>query len=168
MTEADLARIEAELGVGLPAHYRTFMRAYPPALRETLLWPDLPASDSLLFADPAAVIGANQRYRGRDARPVGYGDSRWPGEYLIVGMHNPWVDYPDDHFEEGYYDAYCIRLAGRNRSVWLFAYEEGGVFRPFSKSLADFEHWVLEYAKHVPGEAAGHAEPGAAPDTGRM
>jgi hypothetical protein len=159
MTEADVARIESELGVRLPAHYRAFVLAYPQSLREARCgYPEEPASATFLFDDPAAVIEANRRFRRPDVLPIGHGWDPWPDDYLIVGMDQPWRDVGD---------AYCVRLTGRSRSVWLFSDEEGGNFVRFSPSLADFERAVLELVRLVDRSSTDEAEPGAAPDRGR-
>jgi hypothetical protein len=159
MTEADVARIESELGVDLPAHYRAFVLAYPQSLREARCgYPEGPASASFLFDDPAAVIEANRRFRRPDALPIGHGWDPWPDDYLIIGMDQPWQDVGD---------AYCVRLTGRGRSVWAFHYEEGGNFVRFSPSLADFERAVLGLVGLINGGSPDHAEPGAAPDPDR-
>jgi hypothetical protein len=152
MTEADARRIESELGVALPAHYRTFVLAYPRSLREARCGhPPEPASASFLFDDPAAVIDANRRFRVADPLLIEGDFAPWPADYLVVGMDQPWRDVGD---------AYCVRLTGRSLAVWLYSGEEGGEFRRFSRSLADFERDVLELV------AAQNAEPGAAADGG--
>jgi hypothetical protein len=156
MTEADVARIESELSVRLPAHYRAFVLAYPQSLREAR-WGHLqePAFATFLFDDPEAVIETNRRFRQPDLLPVGHGESPWPDDYLIVGVPLPCHDVGD---------AYCVRLTGRSRSVWSFSYEEGGEFVRFSPSLADFERSVLELIELVNRGPTGHAEPGDAPN----
>jgi hypothetical protein len=160
MTEADVARIESELGVSLPAHYRAFVRAYPQSLREARCGHlQEPASASFLFDDPAAVIETNRRFRRPDLLPLGGGMSPWPDDYLVVGMDQPWRDIGD---------AYCVRLTGRSRSVWLFSYEDGREFVRYCPSLADFVRSVLELVGLVNRGSTGQPQLAAAPGPAGM
>ena len=102
MTEADVARIESELGVRLGAQYRAFVLEYPQSLREAQCGHHKePASASFLFDDPELVIETNRRFCRPHQPLVGYGESPWPDDYLVVGMDQPWRDTGD---------AYCVRL----------------------------------------------------------
>ncbi len=132
MTEADVARIEAELGVKVPAHFREFVLAYPQSLRDAKFdYNSEPASDSFLFDDPQQVIDYNKGIREPGLLVVDGETAPWPAEYLIIGADaggNFW----------------CIKLGGRSKAVWFFEHEEG-VFERQSKSLADHERYALQF-----------------------
>ncbi len=133
MTEANVARIEAELGVTLPVHYREFVLAYPQRLRDAKMdfgSEQRPASDSFLFDAPRAVIDANRAVRKPGLLVTDGETGPWPEGYLIVG-------------KDGGGNCWCIKLAGRSKAVWFFDHEEG-VFSKQSKSLADHERYALE------------------------
>ena len=77
MTEADLARIEAELGLRLPGHYRAFVLDYPPGLREARFEHNqASAAESLLLDDPQLLIDLNKGVRE-------------PGRLLVDGESEP-------------------------------------------------------------------------------
>jgi SMI1 / KNR4 family (SUKH-1) len=132
MTEADVARIESELGVTLPAHYREFVLAYPRSLRDARFeYNQEPASASFLFEDPQLVIDYNKGMREPGLLVTDSETAPWPGEYLIIGTDvggNCW----------------CVKLTGRSKAVWLFEHEEG-VFQRQSQSLAEHERYALEF-----------------------
>ena len=123
MTEVDLARIETELAVTVPAHYREFVLAYPQTLRQAKFdYNGELASDSFLFDDPQQVIDSNKGIREPGLLVVDSETEPWPDEYLIVGA-------------DGGGNYWCVKLGSKSKAVWFFEHEEG-IFERESASLA--------------------------------
>ena len=132
MTGADVDRIESELGMKLPPHYREFVITYPQSLREAKFeYKQEPASASFLFDDPQQVIDYNRAMREPGLLVTNGETAPWPDEYFIVGK-----DVGGNYW--------CVDLTGRNKAVWFFDHEEG-MFQRQSKSLADHEQYALKF-----------------------
>src|SRR5437016_6227956 len=113
MTQSDVARIEAELGINLPVHYREFILGYPQSLREAkFAYNQEPASASFLFDDPQLVIDLNRGMREPGLLVLDSETAPWPDEYLIIGG-------------DGGGNYWCIKLGVRSKGVWFFEHEEG-------------------------------------------
>jgi hypothetical protein len=113
---ADLERIEAVLGLSLPADYRELMLAYPPFLRESRYPSPVGglASDGLLIADPDRVIAYNRNWRDDDFL-LGEDDAEpRPDRYLIIG-------------EDCGGNCWCVKLDSDDRAVWFFNHEDGSL-----------------------------------------
>ena len=114
MTEADLLRIESELGVQLPADYRDLVRNHPiRAERGT--------ANGILWDDPDAVIELNLKYRRGFA-----GLKAWPEHFYMIGddgAASPYVldlrtpTSPVYLFDHGSVDAATIR--GQTVTEWM-------------------------------------------------
>ena len=125
MTTADLGRIEAALGLCLPADYRELMLAYPPFLRESRYPSPVGglASDDLLIADPDRVIAYNRNWRDDDFL-LGEDDTEPRlGRYLIIG-------------EDCGGNCWCVKLDSDDRAVWFFNHEDGSL-EPSAVSCAE-------------------------------
>jgi SMI1 / KNR4 family (SUKH-1) len=134
MTEVDVARIEAELGLVLPAHYREFVLAYPQSLHTAkFAYDEEPASASFLFDDPQKVIDHNRRIREPGLLVTDNETGPWPDDYLIIG-------------EDCGGNCWCFKLRGRDKAVWSFDHEDG-VFQRQSKSLAKHEQYALKFVE---------------------
>ena len=101
MTEQDLARVEAELGVRLPADYRRVIATRGAELRGLTYRPDGVEPPHFehgrLYLDPGELIGVNLGERGRGG--TGYAFPRWHRTFVMVGTN-------------GAGDYYCLRLSG--------------------------------------------------------
>jgi hypothetical protein len=134
MKESELARIETELSVKLPTHYREFMLAYPQALLEARLklgrQVERP-SQTFLFNDPQSVIEYNTSVRRPGLKIVNAEAESWPAKYLIIGKDS------GGNF-------WCLSLQGRSKSVWFFDHEEGAFVRE-AKDLAGHQEGILNF-----------------------
>ncbi len=132
MTEADVVRIEAELGVAVPAHYREYVLAYTQRLRDAKFdYSGEAASDGFLFDDPQQVIDYNRGIREPGLQVTDGETGEWPDEFLIIG-----VDAAGNHW--------CAKMGDPSLAVWFFEHEEG-VFEVQNQSLPDHERWVLQF-----------------------
>lgn len=73
MTSSDFARIEHQLGVTLPASYRSLLAEYPPEANANM-------RSHTLFADADLVINANQVHRSGGCFRIA-----WPDHYFAIG-----------------------------------------------------------------------------------
>lgn len=125
MTKADLDRIEAELGLRLPADYRELMLDYPEFLRQAHYSSPVGglASDDLLIADPDRVIAYNRNWRDDDFL-LGEDDTE-PRvcRYLIIG-------------EDCGGNSWSVRLGNEDGTVWFFNHEDGSL-EPSAASCAE-------------------------------
>ena len=129
VTSADLARIEAELGLQLPVDYRALMLSYPSFLREAYYNSPVGgrASDALLFADPDRVIAYNRGWRDDDFL-LGENDSRpRQDRHLIIG-------------EDCGGNCWCVKLSGEDHAVWLFDHEDGSLVQSAASLAEHLEH----------------------------
>ena len=83
MTEADLARVESELGVSLPAHYREFMLNYPADFLAASFGPAARADTVLLpkatgLAGVAMWLPRAKRRRSIGSLTRGAAPPGWP------------------------------------------------------------------------------------------
>ena len=129
MTDADLERIESELGVTLPEAYKRFQRSYPDALsavRESG-WEGDPEDMYWLFYRPEHVVLYTKS--NRESMPV-TGEAGeaipWPRNYLVIGRQGT---------SGG--DFFCLDVTYPDDSVWVFLHEEG-CFYLKAKSLAEY------------------------------
>lgn len=134
MTQADIARIEAELGISLPAPYCEFVLAYPQSLREAkFAYNQEPASASFVFDNPQLVIDLNRGMREPGLLVMDGETAPWPNEYLIIGA-------------DGGGNYWCVKLGGRSKAVWFFEHEEGVIERQ-STSLLEHERYALQFVE---------------------
>jgi hypothetical protein len=129
MTIADLGRIEAALGLRLPADYRELMLAYPPFLREAHYNSPVGglASDALLFADPDRLIAYNRNWRDDDFL-LGEDDTEPRADrHLIIG-------------EDCGGNCWCVKLDSGDRAVWFFNHEDGSLERSAVSCAEHVEH----------------------------
>ena len=118
MTEADLARVESELGVSLPAHYREFMLNYPADFLAASFGPEgepgEPA-DFLLPYEPETLIRVNREARQHLSLQHFSGSLiPWPEHYFVIGR-----DSGGDHW--------FIKLkaeSGLSGLVWRYYHEK--------------------------------------------
>jgi hypothetical protein len=131
MTDVDLARIEAELGITFPPSYRELVRtraAELAGLTEAFRGEVRPWFEPWVFLSPDWLISANTFERSPESA-VGYSRPGWWQEYLLCG-----TDLGGDYF--------CLRLDG-SPEVWLLEHETGKVkFR--YKSLAEHVEYRIE------------------------
>jgi hypothetical protein len=131
MTEADLANLEAALGVTLPAFYRQFMLDYPADLLTATYGPDgqpgEPADDWLHYK-PETIIRDNQEARQHLAferwNGSAYAPDPWPTNFLVIGS-------------DGGGDCWFIKLDEGSQMVWRY-YHERGRYRLSAISLAQY------------------------------
>jgi hypothetical protein len=115
MTDADLARIEAELGISLPPSYRELMQTRGTelaGLTEDSSEGLRPWFDPWVFLNPDRVISTNSYQRTPDSA-AGYSRPGWWQEYFLCGTDN------GEYF-------YCLRLDG-SPEVWRLCGESGAV-----------------------------------------
>ena len=129
MTIEDLARIEAELQLRLPADYRALMLAYPLFLRNACYNSPVGAraSDALLFADPDRVIDRNRGWRDDDFL-LGEDDTEpRPDRHLIIG-------------EDCGGNCWAVKLNSDDRAVWYFDHVDGSLERSAASCLEHVDH----------------------------
>src|SRR5262245_15665994 len=105
MTEADFARIEAELGISLPDEYRRVMAASGPTL--LALAQDYRGDDYYLdsvFVTPDRVIACNLSERP-ETSGAGYAFPGWWRTYFMTAT-------------DGAGNYYCLRLDG-GPGLWM-------------------------------------------------
>jgi hypothetical protein len=114
VTERDVARVEKQLGVQLPAHYRRFLRDHGTAVararRRGVFVPFFTAAKEIIDANKTLRANPSLRDTNRDTEP-------WPLKYLIVGTDGGGNDW-------------CVDLTDEREVIWLFDSEAHGVFRP--------------------------------------
>ena len=139
MTDADLNRIEARLGIALPTVYRELMRTRAEELRGltheiqgvTYGW-----FDDLLYLDANRVIDDNLSERQPDAGTE-YAFPNWSKTFFLIGTNGA-----------GAY--YCLRLKG-DRKVWMIGSDCGNEPSEMYGSLAEFvEEEVRRHAEEPP------------------
>ena len=140
MTEADLRRIQTELGIELPESYR-----------ETMLTFAIPAcagnDDTELWDDPDALIARNQEYR--QGAPGGV--KPWPVHLFFVG-------------DGGSGCAHAIDLRSPDAAVWWVDHghldlESSGEIEP------SFSDWADAYLRDLRDDLEGDGiEPDHTPD----
>lgn len=134
MTESDLARIAAALGIELPQAYRDLMRSRGASLRESGRFDD----DLSSFAmDPAEVIDCNLLERPRESG-TGYVFPDWWQQFFLVGTN-------------GAGDYYCLRLDD-SPGVWMIGSDCGTQPRHVAGTLEEFvdaklADWQLEFGE---------------------
>jgi len=120
MTLDDVSRIERELGITVPADYRTLITDYPPELFQH-------AADFDLMDASARVVAMNRQVRTGQF----YGVS-WPAHYFAIG-------------ENGCGDYYCLDLSRSLSPVIFFDHET----RSFVERAQSLQEWwpmvVREY-----------------------
>lgn len=115
MTDADLARIEVELGIALPPSYRELVRtrgAELAGLTEHFHGEIRPWFDPWVFLSPNRVISVNTYQRAPNSA-AGYSRPGWWREYFLCGTDN------GEEF-------YCLRLDGTPQ-VWCLSGESGRI-----------------------------------------
>ena len=120
----EVRQIELSLGFSLPEAYRSLLLNFPEQLTE--LYPaDHAADERRLFNTAEPIISANTSVRAAGHRiDPDDPDSRWPDEYLIIGM-----DLGTN--------LYCLNR-GQKRSRVYFWFHEDGQFESYAKNLAEF------------------------------
>ena len=81
MTPGEVNKIEKELNIELPGHYKALVTDYPTELIDT------EAPDFALLDSPQEIINEN-----REVKENGYFGEEWPERYFIIG-HNGCGDY---------------------------------------------------------------------------
>lgn len=127
-TPQGIARIEAELGLNLPAEYVRFLQNYPAELRA------LGISSLQLADEPCRVIELNREVR---LRPL-FG-AQWPPRYLAIG-------------EDGCGDYYCLDLDRPGPPVLFFEHDAGATFAEQAPTLDQWLPLIAEEAKEALGE----------------
>lgn len=141
MSENDLAMIETELAVKLPAGFRKFMLAHGEELKKAAKTLEM---EVVLEAKPRAIIKINKMLRkygievGDDATPA-----PWPLEYLALS-------------DNGAGDHLCLKLDEKSGAIYEFNGEEGR-FIPCFTSLdvyrADLDKRLEKYRKSPKGKS---------------
>ena len=134
MSDDDVRKVEHELGLTVPAAYRTFVTNYPAALA------DCGAGDFELMNSADRVIALN-----RDLRAGGFYGLEWPTHYLAVG-------------ENGCGDYYCLDTTASAASVLFFDHERQE-FVVAAPSLQEWQPVLLAQYREIdeqasPGDAA--------------
>jgi hypothetical protein len=113
MTEADVTRVEMELGVGLPAEYRELLinRAELQSLTHVLGGVVYPFFLDSLYLDPNWLIELNRLERNPEAATE-YVFPGWWRKYFIIGSN-------------GGGDYFCMRLDG-TPGIWFLCNDSGG------------------------------------------
>jgi hypothetical protein len=113
VTERDVKRVEKQLGLEVPAHYRHFLIEYgaqvAKAKRKDIFVP--------FFTTAKEIIDANKDLRADPSfRDTNHDTEPWPLKYLIVGTN-------------GGGDDWCVDLTDDREVIWLFDSEAYGTFR---------------------------------------
>lgn len=93
MTDADLKRIENELGIKLPANYTRLIRKFPDELRN---WPPGQTRDvsQRFFPDAGHLLDVNRHFRASPRQFVSAPKElakAWPLNYVVIGrMDDDW------------------------------------------------------------------------------
>lgn len=140
MNEAEVDRIEQEVGIRLPVAYREFLKSPPAPLEEFIA---SMAEEESEFAVPVfltvePLIGQDVAVRNRDDKRYDHlgfefhpdPEVKWPSEYFIIGT-------------DGQGNYYSIRHKEHKPRVYFW--EHYSDFEVHSKSLAEF-------AKAIPRE----------------
>jgi hypothetical protein len=113
VTERDVARVEKQLGVQLPGHYRHFLihhgAAIAKARRNEIFVPFFTTAKEIIDANKDLRVNPSLRDTNHDTEP-------WPLKYLIVGTN-------------GGGDDWCVDLTDEREVIWLFESEAYGTFR---------------------------------------
>jgi hypothetical protein len=128
MTEADLARIEATLGVVLPPRYREFALGLPNS------WDDESANDWYCFWEVDQIIQSNLELR------QGGLIKGWKPELFCIG------DFEDGHF--------FIDLTDLDKGLFFDYHRSGcglmgGLFSPEDYSSCRVQSWE-EFTRQTP------------------
>ena len=115
MTNDDVDRIEARLGVSLPSDYREFVIDYP-----TDLHADTYAHE--IWNEPDPIIDATDRVRFGENPEV-----RWPHEMIIIG-------------DSGCGDYYCLDLSQLPSPIVCWNHE----ISDFEHVASSIQNWYQE------------------------
>jgi hypothetical protein len=132
MTERDVARIEKDLGVVLPKHYRRFLIDHGAAVarvrRKQVAIPFFTTAKEIIAANKELRANPSLRDTNRDTEP-------WPLKYLIVGSNGS--------------DDWCVDLTNDREIIWLFDSEAYGTFRHATPASWG-EYLAQMNSQHVP------------------
>jgi hypothetical protein len=139
VTDTDLNRIEAGLGIALPKDYRELMRSRAEELKGltheirgvTYGW-----FDDLLYLDADRCIDVNLSERQPNSG-TGYAFPNWSNTFFLIGTN-------------GAGDYYCLRLKD-DRKVWMIGSDCGNEPSEMYPTLADFVNvQVRRHAEEPP------------------
>jgi hypothetical protein len=142
VTDADLDRIEASLGITLPNAYRNLMGTRARELKQLTHQIDGVSYgwfDDLLYLDADRVIEVNLSERRPDAETE-YAFPDWAKTFFLIGTN-------------GAGDYYCLRLKG-DRKVWMIGSDCGDEPNRVYGSLSEFvEEQIPRHAKDRPQQS---------------
>ncbi len=122
----DIDRIETELAVTLPTHYRDFLASFPSTLIETkadLGWKQEAPADREFRNDPDEIVSLNRDVRS-PGTPWTEDEGPWPDRYFVIGddeCGNYWViDLDSDDEGVWFYDHELSRFERQHESLQAF------------------------------------------------
>jgi hypothetical protein len=133
MNQKSIASIEKLVGANLHDAYVELLLNYPPELARTFP-KDRAADEKELFRDSKSIMTMNRLMRRPDHLiDPNDPDSKWPGQYLIIGM-----DIGTNF--------YCLKLGSKRTTVY-FWFHETNEFTRHAPNLNEFVNTLI--SKHT-------------------
>lgn len=142
MTPSDIAALEDELGIELPADWKAIVLSYPVELLQIVRHDGESIADYELVDDLNWLLQLNDEVRMEP----------------IIDRHNMAFDWPDSYFvigENGYNDYYLVDVNDPRLGVLLFDHMECN-FEVQADDLAEFVELICE--QYDPEALAGELE----------